>query len=177
MKYFTADLLRRFGSEDAPTANAAQEEWEQVCERYNAYLDSIKGQMTPGLRQVEESYSLHDARVCGMGQDGQSFVIVLRLDTPPHPLLTLTFDLLGEPGIDTTALPQELCSTGDVVAWQYDELELLPGNPQGWRWSILFSNGWEVRLHFRDVRVQAAQAILPTPRNGKATGTPVSQPA
>src|SRR5206468_6101613 len=122
--------------------------------------------MTPGLRLIQESYHLHDARVCSIGQDGPSFVLVLRLDTPPHSLLTFTLDLLGKSVIDPTARPRELRSTGEVVAWQYDELELLAGQPRTWSWSILLSNGWEVRLDFRDVQVQEAQAILPAPRNG-----------
>ena len=79
---------------------------------------------------------------------------------------TVTFDLVGEPTINPNALPRELRSKGGVVEWQYDELELTLGNPPTWSWSILLSNGWEVVLHFRDVQVQEAQALLPVPRNG-----------
>jgi len=38
-----------------------------------------------------------------------------------------------------------------------------------WWQSILFSNGWEVNLHFRAVRVEEADALLPAPRNGAVT--------
>jgi hypothetical protein len=170
MKYFTPDLLGRFGSEDEPIASTAQDEWEEACARYNAYLASVKSQMPPGLRHIEDSYYLHDARIRGMGKQGQAFVIMCQLDTPPHPLLTFSFDLLAEPVIDTSTLPSDLRSKGDVVEWQYDELEFLPGEPAPWRWSILFSNGWQVVLAFRDVKVQEVQALIPAPRNGAVAG-------
>ena len=114
-----------------------------------------------------------------MGRQRRSFEIVLQLDPPPHSLLSLTFDLLSEPVIDTKALPGELCSTGEVVEWQYDELALIPGTPPEWSWSILFSNGWELRLHFRDVCVQEMQALIPAPRTAPVApvNDPVSQPA
>lgn len=172
MKYFTTDLLLRFGSEDPDVSDAAHEQWEQACERYNAYLATIKAEMSPGLRQIEDSYYLHDARVRGMGKQGSSFVIILQLDTPPHSLLTFTFDLIDEPAIDTAALPRELCSTGEIVEWQYDELELGGGESPTWFWTILLSNGWAVCLHFRDVKVQEAQALLPAPRNGAGAMAP-----
>jgi hypothetical protein len=165
MKYFTPDLLVRFGSEDDAIANAAQEEWDNACDRYGQYLDSIKGQLPPGLQYLEEHYQLHDAEVRGLGKQGHSFVMVLQLDSPPQPLVTLTFDLMDEPTINEDTLPQQLRSRG-VVEWQYDELELLPGEPPTWSWSVLLSNGWEVTLRFRSVQVQEAQALLPPPRNG-----------
>jgi hypothetical protein len=163
MKYFTADLLYRFGSEDAASAGAAQEEWDEACQRYNAYLDTLKEELPPGLRHIEEHYNLHDAKVRGMGRQGPSFVLMLQLDTPPHSLLTFTFELVGEPVINPTALPCELRSTGDVTDWQYVELDRSAGEPPTWFWSILFSNGWEVRLPFRDVAVQEVQALIPAP--------------
>jgi hypothetical protein len=166
MKYFTADLLLRFGSEDSAVAQAALEEWEEVSARYNASLQAIKESMPADLAHILESYYLHDAKVRGMGKKGRSFVIVLQLDTPPHSLLTFTFDLTGEPRINVSALPRDLCSTGEVVEWQYDEVERVAGEPPTWSWSMLFSNGWEVALSFRDVRVQEVQAWIPTPRNG-----------
>jgi hypothetical protein len=169
MKYFTLDLLARFGSEESAVADAAQAEWDQVCDRYNAYLESIKGEMTPGLRQIEERYYLHDAKIRAMGRQGRSFVILLQLDTPPHSLVTLTFGLVEEPVITPAALPAELRSQGPVVEWQYDELELLPGDPATWSWSILLSNGWEVCLRFHDVQVQEAQALIPSPGDGTGT--------
>lgn len=42
-----------------------------------------------------------------------------------------------------------------------------PGEPPTWKQSILLSNGWEVKLCFRDVHVQELRAIIPAPRNGQ----------
>ena len=62
--------------------------------------------------------------------------------------------------------------------WQYDEIEMVEGEPPTWRQSILLSNGWEVTLPFRDVRVEEAEALLPPPRNGAAAPPKaVRQPA
>lgn len=174
MKYFTANLLSLFGSEEPVVASAAQEEWEKSCDRYNAYLESIKEHLLPGLRQIEESYSLHDAKVRGMGKQGPFFVMILQLEPPPHSLLTFAFDLAEEPSIDKAALPPPLRSKGEVVEWQYDELELISGQSPAWSWSILLSNGWEVQLHFRDIQVHEVQALIPVPRNGSADSLPTT---
>jgi hypothetical protein len=179
MKYFTPDLLCRYGGDQPAVYQPAMEEWDQACKRYGSYIALIKGQMTPGLRQIEENYALHDAKVRAMGKQGLSFVITVQLDAPPHALVTFTLDLVDDPLVHEGVLPTEMRSTGPVVEWQYDELELLPGQPSSWSWSILFSNGWEVELHFRDVHVQELQALIPEPRNGQvaAPPSPLSQTA
>ena len=126
----------------------------------------------PGLRQHASTSSyLHDAvirRPCGQARP---FVRHrdLQLDTPPESLLLFTYDLIEDPVIDPAALAPELGSPGGFVDWQYTtEIERVEGDPQPptWAQSILFGNGWEVRLHFRDVRVEEVQALLPIPRNG-----------
>ena len=88
---------------------------------------------------------------------------------PPQPLLTFTYELVSEPVIRKDVLPADYQSTGGYVDWQYDEIELAEGEPPTWKQSILFSNGWEVTLHFRDVRDEEAEALLPVPRNGAVT--------
>jgi hypothetical protein len=173
MKYFTPELLLRYGADEPGTYQPATEEWDQACQRYTSYIDSVKGQMTPGLRKIDESYFLHDAKIRAMGKQGRSFLITVQLDNPPHPLVTFTCELMDEPVINTTALPFELRSTGHVIEWQYDELELLAGEPPTWSWSILLSNGWEVKLYLRDVQVQELQAMIPVPQNGQV-GAPAS---
>ena len=122
----------------------------------------------PGLGHVEDSYYLHDAKVLGIGRRDGALVVVLQLDTPPQSLLTLTYELVEEPRIDPEALPEAVRSKGPVVEWQYDEVEKVAGRPPTWRQSVLLSNGWEMTLHFRDVRVEEAQALLPATRNGAA---------
>jgi hypothetical protein len=65
MKFFTPDLLERFGSEDDRTALAAQEEPEQRSERYLEHLNAIKGKLPPRFREMQERFYLHEARVVG----------------------------------------------------------------------------------------------------------------
>jgi hypothetical protein len=166
MKYFTSDLIARGQSEDSRILNEVEILWDERCERYNAYLASIRDELCPGLRHIEESYYLHDARVRGMGCRDETLVIMLQLDTPPHSLLTFTYELVEPPRIDSQVLPETARSGGDVVEWQYDEIEKVPGEPPNWRQSILLSNGWEVTIHFRDVHVEEIQALLPVPGNG-----------
>jgi hypothetical protein len=178
MKYFTPELVVAYGSDDPATWKDAEARWDDACARYDAYLASVKDRLPANLRHVEDTYRLHDAVVRGMGRRGGAFVLVLQPAGPPQPLLTFTYELVGEPHIRKDVLPAEYQSTGGYVDWQYDEIELGEGEPPTWRQSILFSNGWEVTLHFRDVRVEEVEALLPPPRNGAVTSTQtLPQPA
>ena len=174
MRYFTPALIGMGQSSDDQVLNEQERLWDEAGDRYTAYLDTVRPAFPPGLKYLDERYHLHDAVVSGMGQRDGSFIVVLQLDTPPHSLLQLTYDLADPPTIAKDVLPAKLRSNGYHVEWQYDEIEQLPGSPPTWLQSILLSNGWEVRLHFRDVQVQEAQAILPAPRTGQP---PVSQSA
>jgi hypothetical protein len=120
-----------------------------------------------------------DAAVRSLGRQGDRFVIVLQLDTPPHDLLTLTYHLVAEPRVDREALPAEDRTPDDHVEWLYDEFELEPGPPPMATHSILLSNGWELLLRFRDLQVTQAQAWLPPPGVAQGTFVPpsLSQPA
>ena len=171
MKYFTPEryaALQDFSSDEV--MNAADEAWEEAGARYVAYLDTVRQQFPAGLRQIDESYYLHDAIIQGMGRRGPYFVMILQLDTPPQSILTFTYDLVEDPIIVKDALPADLCGTGSIVDWQYNEIEMVPGDPPTWRESLLLGNGWELTLHFRDVKVEEVQAVLPVPRNGVAAG-------
>jgi hypothetical protein len=163
MKYFTPELYARGQSHDDAVLDEVDRLWDEAGNRYIAYLDSVRPELPPGLRKIDDNYYLHDAKVLGMARQGTSFIITLQLDTPPQSLLTLTSDLLQEPAIRTGALPREHCGNGKVE-WLYDEWEKLPGEPSTWAMSILLSNGWEVHLQLRDVAVQEAEAVLPAPR-------------
>jgi hypothetical protein len=160
MNYFTPDLIDRFGSPEPAVADEADAAWEEAGNRYRAYLASVKAQLPPGLRQVLNDYYLHDAVVLAMGRLDGRVVVVLQLDTPPQDLLILTYDLLGAPEVLRDVLPDgHRCPTR--VEWMYDEVERVPGEPAGWVQSVLFGNGWELRLRFRDVHVQRLQPVLP----------------
>lgn len=169
MRYFTPELIVMGRSNDDRVLNEQDQLWEEAGARYVSYLDSVRPHFPAGLRQIDENYYLHDATIRGMGRRDKSFVMILQLDTPPQSLLTLTYDLVEEPIIVKDALPPELCGSGAAVDWQYNEIEMVPGDPPTWRESLLLGNGWELKLHFRDVQVQEVHAVLPTPTQG-ATG-------
>jgi hypothetical protein len=168
LKYFTPDLIVMGQSDDDRVFNEQERLWEEAGDRYVAYLDTVRPYFPAGLRQIDESYYLHDAVVRGMGTRAQFFVVILQLDTPPQSILTFTYDLVEEPVIIKDALPPECRGTGPIVDWQYNEIEMVAGDPPTWQESLLLGNGWELRLHFRDVAVQEVQAVLPTPKQGAA---------
>lgn len=174
MNYFTPELYVRGQSRDDEALDETERLWDEACQRYSAYLDGVRRDLPPGLRKIDDSYYLHDATVLGMARQGNAFIVTLQLDTPPQSLLTFTFDLLQEPVIRAGALPSQYCSRGELVDWLYDEWEKIEGAPPTWAMSILLHNGWEVTLHFRDVAVQEAEAVLPAPRGGQ---TPVPRSA
>jgi hypothetical protein len=167
MKYFTQDLIVRGQGVDK-VSKEVEDLWDENCARYVAYLDSVRDRLPPGLRQRINGYYLHDAVIQGMGRQDHSFVIIVQLDTPPQSIISFTYDLVSEPVLQKDTLPPDLRGTGAIVDWQYDEIEMVPGDPPTWRQAILFSNGWELVLHFRDVHVQEVQAIIPAPRNDSA---------
>src|SRR5260370_30637887 len=120
VKYFTRELVEMGRSKDHAVLNRQEELWDEACDRYFGRMDALKVEMPRGLRQIVDSYYLHDAVVRGMGQQGRKFLIVLQLDTPPRSLLTFSYDLSEDAAIDRAALPPELCSRGSLVDWQHD---------------------------------------------------------
>jgi hypothetical protein len=170
MNYFTRELIEMGRSRDHVILSRQEELWDEACARYFDGLEAVKDQMPPGLKHVVDSYYLHDAVVQSMGQKGNTFLIVLQLDTPPRSLLAFTYDLVHQPQIDREALPPGLRGAGGVVEWRHDEIERVSGEPPTWAQSILFSNGWEVKLHFRDVTVMEMASLLPAVPVGPGLG-------
>jgi hypothetical protein len=168
MKYFTPELIVAYGSDDPAAWKEAEARWDAACEQYNTTLALLKPAFPPGLRYLEDHYSLHDAVIRGMGRRAGSFLIMLQLDAPPQSLLTLTYDLVEGPIVTQDVLPAEYRSTGGHIDWQYDEIEEASQQPPTWRQSILLSNGWEIVLHFRDLRVEEIEALIPAPRESAA---------
>jgi hypothetical protein len=175
VKYFTQDLIVRGQSRDEKVLNEVEALWDENCKRYAAYVDSIKDRLPAGLRRRVDGYYLHDAVVRGMGRKGSSFVIIVQLDTPPQSIVTFTYDLLAEPEIQKDTLPPELC-IGPIVAWEYDEIEIVPGEPQRWRQSVLLSNGWQLTFQFRDISVQEVEALIPPPKTDGVSAETFASP-
>src|SRR6516165_7257057 len=147
MKYFTPDLLARFKSADEDVFAEAHEEWDQAIRRYHRRLAKIKGTLPEGVRRFRaEHLCLHDAQVLRMGRQGDSFIMVLETEPPEQQLVVLTFTVDEEPQIDRSVLPGREDSS--FVTWLYEEWDLDRRNRGGFE--VLLSNGWSVKLRFRD---------------------------
>jgi len=155
MNYFTREhylALQQPGDDAMDTADAA---WAEAVERYDTYLQTIRPEMPEAVRELLDGFYLHDARVLSMGRPGDTFVISLQLDVPPNELLTITYVLAGSPEITQALFPW---ATADATpAWLHEEIALIrAGNQVHFVHSILFSNGWELRLPFCEVRLATA---------------------
>jgi len=173
MKYFTKDLLERYGSQDDAVANSADAEWETAIDRYEAYLQTIRPDMPESLRQLEDGFCFHDARILSMGRRDDTFVISLQLDMPPNELVTIIYILSGAPEINKEPFADG--KDTPLPWWLYEEIEQV-GTDDGkhFVYSILFSNGWEITLPFREVQVSLAEPVYPLPGT---VFVPMSTPA
>jgi hypothetical protein len=177
MRFFTPDLLERFGSEDNRIASAAQDEWEERAEEYAGKLREIEAELPQRFRDLLDHFYLHDARVIsqpplmvtdlewlehalrtgmpvgwrvfgGQGSRIPSYWVPLQLDTPPREVLVLQYRSVQ---IEDAKLHESLFDECPYLEWQYDEVELIEtGGNREFRHSILFSRGLEVRLRFKD---------------------------
>lgn len=173
MKYFTPDKYATLQDcSNAAAMDAADAAWQASVEAYDQYRKEILSRVPETVRRLEEGYFLHDADVLSIGRQGSAFVLVLQLDAPPNQLLTIAFELVGEPIINRAALPTHLRSP--AMQWQYEELELLNREGSGsFLYSILFSNGWEVQVPFRELHFETAEPVYTTGRLAR----PIAQSA
>jgi hypothetical protein len=158
MKYFTPARHLALQDCSSPEAmNAADADWEAAVDQYEAYLDTIKPSLPDDVRQLLEGYYLHDSAVVSMARHDARFDVTLQLVPPPHELLTISYELTAEPTLDEKAF----ASAGGVSPlWFYEELSAVSG---GFQHSILLSNGWELTVPFRDVKLTVSTAIFPIP--------------
>jgi hypothetical protein len=168
MRYFTPELMERLGSSDRDVARAADQEWDRRLEDYEAHL----GRLEPFFSEPFQPFNallLHDARVLCLALSGDRLLMVLRKDVPPGEVVALTYELVAPPDLDREALPPEQRS--NVMDYLYNELDL-EENGEGpvFTESILFSNGWELRLRFRNVHVVEGEPFYLGSGNGLAMG-------
>lgn len=177
MKFFTPELLTRFGSDDPAIAEAAEAEFEVRVDEYLQALRAIEHELPPRYRELLERYYLHDARVLsaagfsvtdpevlvtsfrneasfGNGhQEGRerrapTFGLDLQLDAAPKELLVLQYRSVLLEALIRHDLVGDDCP---CIEWLHDEVELIPSAVgRTIRHSILFTNGWELRLTFQD---------------------------
>jgi hypothetical protein len=177
MNYFTRQRYLALQDRDPGATDAADAAWDEAAGRYEAYLQTIRPDLPESVRQLLDGFYLHDARVLSMGQRGDTFVISLQLDVPPHELLTITYTLTAAPEIEQDLFPW--ATPAAAPRWLYEEIELVrDGGRNHFVHSVLFSNGWEVRLPFRDVQMATAYPTFPYPGPRKPlTRVPAPQPA
>lgn len=159
MKYFTPDLVNRYGSLDDEVADAADQHWENAVKRYRRRLERILPALPAGVRRWRaRAICLHDARVLRLGREGDQFLMVVEPTAPAGSLVVLAFTLAGEPAINPAALPGGPDSTG--VEWLYEEWDL-DRHQRCW-FEVLLSNGWSIRLPFRAFEFRVVQKLLPS---------------
>lgn len=162
MNYFTRERHLAMQNFDKAAMDAADTAWEDAADRYEAYLQTIRPDLPESVRQLLDGFYLHDVRVLSVGQRGETFVVSLQLDAPPHELLTITYTLAGPPEMTKVPFPDGEGSS--PPAWLYDEIERVrEGDQNCFVHSVLFSNGWEVRIPFRAVHLATAVPVFPHP--------------
>jgi hypothetical protein len=171
MKYFTPELLARFRSADEDVSAAALDEWERAIVRSNRRWTKIAAAFPKEVRQFDENVCLHDARVLSIGRQGDAFVMVLQPEPPAQTVAVLTFTLEADPIIDTTAVREH--PHPSYAEWMYEEFDV---DRRGRLWfEVLLSNGWSVKLCFRDFRYLIADRLFPVPAEPAAV--PPAAPA
>jgi hypothetical protein len=172
MKYFTRDRYLAMQNFQEDAMDAADANWQRAVHAYEGYLQTIRPELAEPVRQLLDGFYLHDARVLSMGQRGDTLVISLQLDVPPNDLLTITYTLAEPPEVKKESFPW--VKDAYAVQWLYDEIELLrEGSQRHFVHSVLLSNGWEMRLPFRDVQTTTAFPLLPHPRSVRPTEPPM----
>jgi hypothetical protein len=152
MKFFTPDLLIRFGSTDDAIADAASDEWEQVHAAYVTHLQRIRPDLPRGMRRLLRRYYLHDAKVLAVAADEkQFFSIFLELNKPQDKFLELKYRLVGngkKPGFSLHRHSELAGESKPLGWWLYDELDVAGGDLAAFTHTILFTGGIELRLAF-----------------------------
>jgi len=159
MRFFTADLLERYRSADPAIARAAETEWEAALTRYDQQAQTLEASMPAPLRAFT-ALLLHDAALQSLARDGTRLIVVLKKDIPPRELVILNYELEGEP-----VLVPFVRSPRDwqlPARFDFDEIDQVEEAGQRlYVQSIVFDNGWELRLRFRDVRLTLAEPWTP----------------
>ena len=173
MQYFTPELFARL--QDL-TDRAALKEWDRAAERYSASLKQVWSRLPAAVQKLASLPFLHDAEVLCIAQSRGNVSITLDPEADDGRLIVLLYTLVEDPRINRSAIPDRYRT--EYVAWLYDEIGVgEPVNRQpSWRSNattpdgrvpvydhhILLSNGWELSLRFRQVKITCPQRVLPS---------------
>jgi hypothetical protein len=164
MKYFTPEFYLRGNSPDEAVVPGVEEDWERAIRRYRRRLARIQHAFPKQWHAFRRQHvHLHDAEVLSVTRQANTLVFVLHQEAPSGAIVILRFTLDGDLEIDPTALPGR--QQRRTVTWMYEEYDL---DDRGrCVVEVLLSNGWVVKVPFREFRFQIGQTILPQP-NGQA---------
>lgn len=160
MKYFTPDLLKRFGSEDDTIADQAHAEWESASRQYQRHFRSIEKELPQTLRAVFKKFYLHDARVFGMSSQPRVLSLTMQLDSPPHEALVFQYLLLKAVEVHRHGGQSDPCP---YLEWLYDEVSVKTvDNIKYFEHAVLLTGGTELQIPFLDFQC----LVQPPPRLG-----------
>jgi hypothetical protein len=160
VKFFTPDLLLRFGSEDTATANAAQDEWEIQNGNYLKRLREIRSALPRSVRTFISQFCLHDAKllILGLRHDLRMLSLFLELDDAEETGLQLIYDLVRKPEL---LKHPELAEKGTPMEWLYDEFDVKKkGGRRVFTHSILLTGGRELRLSFHKLHLMPYKKMV-----------------
>jgi hypothetical protein len=159
MKFFTRDLYQRCRSNDDDVLDAACAEWEQANEHYAQHLHALQSRLPEHLREFS-SLLLHDARVQSIARLDQRLIMVLHKEIPPRDVVVLDYDLESEPILEPFL--ESPTDWSRLTDFQFDELDIEAEEGRHlFSQSIVFGNGWLMRLRFRDIQVTLARPAIP----------------
>lgn len=154
MKYFTPDLLDRYGSQDDDIADQAENEWELATKEYLAYFEEIKDKFPKDFKRLQTHFYLHDARILFLDYIDRFFLMRLELNGGTN--LALAYELSNRSPIHFT-LPDK------KLFWLYDEVQLKQGgNNPIFLHSFLFTNTedqtGEIKIEFANFILEEIQS-------------------
>jgi hypothetical protein len=176
MKYFTAEMYVRFNEVPDDESDAAHEEWELAGRRYERRYKKIAPQLPEELRRFHDEQCLHDADVVGPALlsthlypwNSRDVTIVAQQINTLIPQFKNTLAILQYAVTEPPVVEQPLRSAvfSDVQPiWLYDEIDLV--EPGVFSHEILISNGFVVKLRFREFHYHIARLLIPS-ANGDA---------
>src|SRR5207244_1311307 len=116
------------------------------------------------LREFNELL-LHDAALQVLARDENRLLMVLKKDVPPRDVIVLSYDLDDLPVL--VPFEKQPREWQKPTRFDFDEFDQLQERDQTvYLQSIVFANGWELRLRFRDLRMTTAVPLCPGGENG-----------